>query len=417
MKNSGTNTVIKFGDAFEIVTGSARRLGTERVGLDRVLNRVLAEDVISDSCLPPFNKSAMDGFACRRADLANELTIIETIPAGYMPKKTIGTNQCAKIMTGAVVPVGADCVIMVEHTENVAENRIRFAGRDTDENICLKGEDVNKGDVVLRTGCKIGPRHIAVLASHGYVKPLVALQPRVGIIATGDELVEPGEKPAAYQIRNSNGFQLAAQVTRVGATATNYGIVADTKDATDAMVKKATAENDVVILSGGVSVGDYDLVREILRKNNVKLLFEKVAMKPGRPMVFGIKRLTADSEENAEKGLKLNSNEAFYFGLPGNPVSTYICFELFVKPFLYRMMGHDFEPVLSYGKLEKTIARKKTERDSWLPVVFIKNGKVAEIEYHGSAHINALCEANGLLCIPAGVAEIKEGTTVAVRQI
>jgi len=178
--------MIAFDDAFEIMMGPARRLGTERVGIERALNRVLAENVASDIDMPPFNKSAMDGFACRRADLANELTIIETIPAGLVPKKVIVQNQCAKIMTGAVVPEGADCVIMVEYTKSVGENRIRFTGSSTEENICLKGEDIKKGDVVLRAGCRISAQHIAVLASHGWVKPLVSLQPRVGIIATGN---------------------------------------------------------------------------------------------------------------------------------------------------------------------------------------------------------------------------------------
>ena len=420
MKSLEKNTAIKFDDAFEIVMDSARRLGAERVDIGQALNRVLAEDVTSDIEVPPFNKSAMDGFACRRADLANELTIIETIPAGYMPQKTIGTNQCAKIMTGAVVPAGADCVIMVEYTESTAEDKIRFTpleipwsereqkaknsltgftGRDTEDNICPKGEDIKKGDIVLQAGEIIKPQHVAVLASCGCVEPLVSLQPRVGIIATGDELVEPARKLTAGQIRNSNGLQLAAHVASVGVIATNYGIAADAKEALDGMVKKAIAENDVVILSGGVSVGDYDLVRGILKENNVKLLFEKVAVKPGRPMVFGV------------------SDEAFCFGLPGNPVSTFVMFELLVKPFLYKMMGHDFRPTITHRQLGKTITRKKTARDSWLPVVLRKNNKVARIEYHGSAHINALCKADGLVCIPAGVAEIREGATIAVRQI
>ncbi|MFC1737634.1 gephyrin-like molybdotransferase Glp [Planctomycetota bacterium] len=399
MKNFKKNTMIKFDDASDIVVGSARRLGTERVDIDRVLNRVLAEDVASDVDMPPFAKSAMDGFACHRADLAKELEVIETIPAGSWPERTIGQGQCAKIMTGAVVPEGADCVIMKEYVEMPTESTIRFIGEKTDGNICLKAEDVKKGDVVLRAGEIIETQHIAVLASCGCVEPLVALQPRVGIIATGDELVEPAKKPAACQIRNSNGFQLAAHVASVGAIARNYGIAADTEEATDRMVKKAMAENNVLILSGGVSVGDYDLVRGILEKNNVKLQFEKVAVKPGRPTVFGV------------------SDDVFCFGLPGNPVSTFVTFELLVKPFLYKMMGHNFKPAVARGQLERTIERKKTERDSWLPVVFTKNGKVAGKEYHGSAHINALCEADGLVCIPAGVAEIKEGTTVAVRQI
>jgi molybdopterin molybdotransferase len=307
-------------------------------------------------------------------------------------------------MTGAVVPEGADCIIMVEYTEKTADNKIRFKGEQTDGNIRLQGEDIKQGDIVLQPGCKISARHIAVLASLGCTKPLVAVKPRVGIIATGDELVEPGQKPTACQIRNSNSFQLASQVEGAASSATNYGIAADTKDIIDSMVKKAMAENDVVILSGGASLGDYDFVRGVLEKNNVRLLFEKVAVKPGRPTVFGV------FDEEGQKPV-------FCFGLPGNPVSNFIIFELLVKPFLYKMMGHNFRAVVFQRQLERTITRKKTERDSWLPVVFTGNNKVASIEYHGSAHINALSDADGLLCMPAGVAEIKEGTTVAVRQI
>ena len=411
MRSFGQNKTLNFEKAYEIVIGSARRLGAERVAIsdNGALNRVLAEAVVSDIDMPPFNKSTMDGFACRRADLANELAITETIPAGSLPTKAIGPGQCARIMTGAVVPEGADCVIMVEYTENSGDNKIRFTGEHTADNICLKAEDIKKGDVVLQPGQIIKAQHIAVLASCGCVKPLVSLQPRVGIIATGDELVEPDKQPAACQIRNSNGFQLTAQAAGTGVIATNYGIAADTEETLDSMNKKAMSENDVVILSGGVSVGDYDFVRASLENNNVRLLFEKIAVRPGRPMVFGI------SDENRSEPAK--DERIFCFGLPGNPVSTFIMFELFVKPFLFKMMGHNFRPVIVQMQLDKKITRKKTERDSWLPVFFTENGKAAKLEYHGSAHINALCQADGLLRIPAGTAQIEEGATVAVRQI
>jgi molybdopterin molybdotransferase len=391
--------MLTFEKAFETVINSARQLGSEQVDITDAANRVLAEDVKSDIDIPPFDKAAMDGFACRRDDLENELTIIETIPAGVSPKEAIGPNECAKIMTGSMVPEGADCVIMKEYVEMPTKDAVRFVGMETAGNICLKGEDIRAGDVVLCAGTLLRPQHIAVLASVGHVQPMVANRPRVAVIATGDELVEPALRPAPSQIRNSNSFQLAAQVENMGAVATNYGIAKDTSDGIESMFKKAFEENDVVIISGGVSVGDYDLVKGILKKNSVELLFEKVAVKPGRPMVFGI------------------CERAFCFGLPGNPVSTFVVFELLVKPFLYKMMGHDFKPVVSYKQLAKTITRRKTERDSWLPVIFTRNDKVVRIEYHGSAHINALCGADGLLCVPAGTAEVKEGTIVAVRQI
>lgn len=413
MKSTGRSTILKFEDALEIVTGSARKLGTERVSFEHALNRILAQDVISDIDMPPFNKSTRDGYACRRADLVNELTVVETIPAGYMPQKSVGQNQCAKIMTGAAVPEGADCVIMVEDTKNTAENKIRFVGRDTLDNISLKGENVKKGDVVLRVGTLIKPQHIALLASCGCVKPLVTLRPRVGVITTGSELVEPAKKPSSCQIRNSNGFQLTAQVTGAGAIAKSYGVAADTEQAINAKFKKATAENGVVILSGGVSVGDYDFVQQIFERNNIRLLIEAMAIKPGWPMIFGVldKRWLNRTEKLPKRG------RVFCFGLPGNPVSSFITFELLVKPFLYKMAGHEFRAVFTQKQLKRTIRRKNAEKDSWQPVVFKKYDKVASIEYRGSGDISALCRADGLLRIPAGVSEIKKGTVVNVRLI
>jgi molybdopterin molybdotransferase len=391
--------MLTFEEALEIVLGSARELGAERVDIAGALNRILAEDVRSDIDIPPFNKAVMDGYACRRQDLANELVVIETIPAGRPVEKTIGPNLCAKIMTGAVVPEGADCVIMKEYVEISAAERIRFVGEKTADNICVRGEDVKAGITVLRKGSLLRAQHIAVLASVGCVEPAVAKRPRVGLIATGDELVEPAARPPASQIRNSNSYQLAAQVEQTGAPAKNYGAAADNTEAIESVLERAFEENDVVLFSGGVSVGEYDLVKTVLKKAGVSLLFEKVAAEPGRPMVFGVR------------------DKAFCFALPGNPVSSFVMFELLVKPFLYKMMGHDFKPPVSHRELAKTISRKSAERDSWLPVAFTENGKVERIEYHGSAHINALCDADGLLCIPAGVKEIKQDSIVTVRHI
>jgi molybdopterin molybdotransferase len=391
--------MLTFEQALEIVLGSARELGAERVDIAGALNRVLAEDVRSDIDIPPFDKAVMDGFACRRQDLGNDLIVIETIPAGSPPQKTIGPNLCARIMTGAVVPDGADCVIMKEYVQMSGEDRIRFVGEKTADNICARGEDARAGDTVLHKGALLRAQHIAVLASVGCVEPLVAKTPRVGVIATGDELVEPGAKPGASQIRSSNSYQLAAQVEQIGAPAKNYGVAADNTDAIESILKRAFEESDVILFSGGVSAGEYDLVRTVLKEAGVTLLFEKVAAEPGRPMAFGVR------------------DNAVCFALPGNPVSSFVMFELLVKPFLYKMMGHDFKPPVSRRKLAKTISRKSAQRDSWLPVVFTQDGMAERIEYHGSAHINALCDADGLLCVPAGTGEIKQGSIVTVRHI
>lgn len=390
--------MIPFEEAFRIVMDSARPVGTEQVSIDASLGRVLAEDVRSDMDMPPFNKAAMDGYACRRADLGDELTVVETLPAGHPPTKPVGEKQCAKIMTGAMVPEGADCVVMVEFTESPAEATIRFTGKDTRDNICIRGEDIKSGAVVLPRGTLVRPEHVAMLATVGCVRPSVSQRVKVGVISTGNEIIEPSERPRPSQIRNSNGYQLVAQAAWMGAAPSYCGIAADDRGSLDRTIKEALAGNDVVVLSGGVSMGEFDLVPEVLRDNGVELLFQRVATKPGKPTTFGV------------------SEEALVFGLPGNPVSTFVLFEVLVKPLLYRIMGHKFAPPHAMMPLEETITRKKVGRTSWLPVALTESGAVRLAEYHGSAHASALCVADGLITIPVGVSELKKGTVVHVRQ-
>jgi len=391
--------MLTFEKAIETVLNAATPLGTERVDISLAPGRILAGDVESDMDMPPFNKSAMDGFACRRADLDNVLTVVETIPAGTIAKQAIGPNQCAKIMTGAMVPEGADCVIMKEFVETLPENTVHFTGAETKDNICRKGEDIKAGQIVLDRGSKIAPQDIAVLASVGQVSPLVAVRPRVAVIATGDELVAPAVKPGPSQIRNSNSFQLAAQIDSTSAIATNYGIAGDSDKAISSAITKALEENDVVIVSGGVSVGDFDFVPAVLKQNGMDLLFEKVAVKPGKPTVFGV------------------SENGYCFGLPGNPVSTFVLFEILVKPFLYKLMGHDYRPLSIHIPMDRPLISKKAKRQRWIPVTITGAGTVAPVEYHGSAHINSLCGAAGLICMDEGVTEIKKGQPVGVRLI
>lgn len=391
--------MLTFEKALDTVLSSARPLGSERVDIADASNRILAENVKSDMNIPPFNKSAMDGYACRRMDLANELTVIETIPAGYVPTKALQANQCSKIMTGGMVPKGADCVIMKEYVETIVENTVRFVGEQTKDNICRQAEDIKAGDIVLRKGTIISSQHIAVLASVGNTQPLVAAMPKIGVIATGDELVEPASQPGPSQIRNSNSFQLAAQIGNAGAIATNYGIARDATNIIDSVFKKAARENNVVIISGGVSVGDFDFVPEMLRRNNIDLLFEKIAVKPGKPTVFGV------------------SQEIYCFGLPGNPVSTFVLFEVLVKPFIYKLMGHVYKPLNVRMPMGERVTIKKAKRQRWLPVTITNEGTVKLVEYHGSAHISSLCSADGLISVDVGVTEVKADVPVSVRLI
>jgi molybdopterin molybdotransferase len=389
--------MIELTEALQSVLDSARPLGSERVDLADALGRVLAEDAVSDIDMPPFDKATVDGFACRRADLGSELAVIETIQAGATPGQVIGPNQCARIMTGAPVPQGADCVIMVEQTETVAGDKIRPTEGRTSDHICRRAQDVHSGQAVLLTGTRVGPQHIAALASVGCVRPLVAARPRVGIVAGGDELVEPAATPGPAQIRNSNSAQLTAQLRAMGIAARDYGVMPDDVDRIDHALRAALAESDVLLISGGVSVGESDLVPGVLRQNNVRLLFDKIAVQPGKPTLFG----TAEN--------------AWCFGLPGNPVSTFAIFELLVKPFLYKLMGHDYSARCVRMRLDTAIDRKDADRQSWIPVRIVNEGAIAPVEYHGSGHLLALCGAHGLISMEIGVTSLPQGMPVRVR--
>jgi molybdopterin molybdotransferase len=389
--------MIPFDKARHIVMESAVYLGGEIAPLDEACGRVLADDVISDIDMPPFDKSAMDGYACRKADLGLALEIVETIPAGQTPSRKIGEGQCAKIMTGGVVPEGADCVVMIEHTE-MRDGRAVITKKSSVLNICIRGEDVRAGDLALHKGTIITPAEVAVLAVVGCVEVPVARRPRIGIITTGSELVPPSREPLPAQIRDSNSAQLHGQVARVGCVPVSLGIVKDSPEAIGAVIEREMERIDVFLLSGGVSMGEFDHVPDVLKDKGFDLLFEKVTMKPGKPTVFG------------------RRGDTFVFGLPGNPVSVFVVFELFVKPFCYRLMGSDGGAVTVTARLSEPVARRKSNRIAHVPVSFNGDGTVRAIEYHGSAHIHAYTLADGFIAIPAGTSEIKAGETVRVTQ-
>jgi molybdopterin molybdotransferase len=379
--------------------GSAVETAVERVALTGSLQRILAEDIRSDMDMPPFNKSAVDGYACRRADLAQKLEVIEVVPAGKAPQKTIGQNQCSKVMTGAPVPAGADAVIMVEDVEELDNGLIRYTKDSVKDNVCAVGEDIREGQTVIPAKTRIQPQHIAVMATAGCVNPLVYKRVRVGVISTGDELVEPSVKPGLAQIRNSNAYQLLAQVQKMGAMADYIGIALDTEESTREKIQRAFAANDVVLLTGGVSMGDYDYVPAILNELGVSIQFKSIAVQPGRPTVFG----------------RLGSK--FIFGLPGNPVSSFVQFELLVKPLIHKMTGHDFRPLVIRLPMAVQYQRNRSGRLSWLPVRINEQGGIVPLEYHGSAHINALTLADGMISIPIGETILEKGQLVHVRQI
>ena len=319
--------MIKFEEAYGIVMNSAGNTQSEIIPFHDSAGRILDEDILSDIDMPPFNRSAMDGYACHRSDLKSELEVVEIIAAGKQPLMKVGTNQCSKIMTGAIVPADCDIVFMVEESEILPDGKVRFTGSDPKVNMSFKGEDVKAGDIVLRKPKYILPQDIAILASVGHTMVWVKKKPVVGIISTGDELVSPYNAPEISQIRNSNAYQLRAQIIRAGGEAIDYGIAPDNEMLTYEMMERAIKECDIVIVTGGVSMGDFDFVPSVLKSAGVKILFDQINVQPGKPTTFGI------------------HSDALVFGLPGNPVSSFIQFELLIRPLINRMMGYSWKPV------------------------------------------------------------------------
>jgi molybdopterin molybdotransferase len=390
--------MIQFENALAILKTYSSKQKTENVDLYHALDRILAEDIHSDVDMPPFNKSAMDGFACRKSDLKNTLVVIEEIPAGTTPAKTIGENQCARIMTGAMVPDGADFVVMIEHVETVDTKHVRCTHETSQTNICLLGEDVKVGELVIKSGTKILPSHIAILASVGCWLPLVYRVPSIAIISTGNELVEPVVKPGSSKIRNSNSYQIYAQIQQMGILPTYLGIVRDDQNSLDKVLASSLQDFDVTLISGGVSVGDYDFVPMILSKLGVNIPFHGMDVKPGKHLLFGEK------------------DNHFVFGMPGNPVSSFVQLEVMVKPFLAKLMGREEENVPWYLPLDEEFVRSKDQM-ILIPAILTGHGTVIPAEYHGSAHIHSYIQAQVIMEIPKGVLKINKGGQVRVRPL
>ncbi len=390
--------MITFNQALAVTLGQASVYGVERVDFTEVSGRVLASDVFIDMDIPPFNRSAMDGFACRREDLGRKLEIIEVIPAGHTPGKQVGQGQCSQIMTGAIIPEGADTVIKVE--DILLENgSVSFTAGKTSANICYHGEDARKGDLILPAGTLLSSRHVPILATAGAVSVDVYLMPEIALLSTGTELVEPYHRPGISQIRNSNAYQMASQFQSMGIDPDYYGIAPDEEEVTFKMIGEALENDDILVLSGGVSMGEFDFVPSILQKHGMNILFQRVAIQPGKPTLFG-----------TGKG-------KYVFGLPGNPVSSFFTLEMLVKPFIYKCMGHVWDPPSWKMRTGVRITRKKTERLSWIPVRIGPDGLLYPVDYHGSAHIFALKDAQGIIDMPIGTGVIESGELIDVRPL
>ncbi len=392
--------MISVDEALSIVLDQVGQLDAEAVALEAAHRRILAEDIVADIDLPPFDRARMDGYAVRSADLAEApatFRVIGEVPAGAMFEGAVHTGEAVKIFTGAPVPEGADAVQKVEVTRAEGDTVEILEAVTPGQFITPHASEIAAGEIVAKTGEEIGAAEMAVLASFGYSRVRVTRQPRVAVLSTGSELVEVSAKPSAAQIRNSNTYTLAAYAAQAGAIVNMHGIVEDTPEATRDALIRASDNCDVVITSGGVSMGDYDLVKAALLEIGAEIYFDKVIIRPGKPIVF------------ARRG------PTFFFGLPGNPVSTSVTFNVFVRPAIRKMQG-DNSPMLPIvsAHLARPI-KDKSSRRSFLPARFyVEAGRamVEPLKWGGSSDLVAFMRAGALIVVREDVHDIDEGQLV-----
>ena len=354
-------------------------MGTETVPLAEAAGRVLAEEIAADRDYPPFPRSARDGFAVRAADLPGELRVTGEVRAGEVFTGAVGAGEAVEIMTGAPLPDGADAVAMVEHTERHGE-RVRIQRSiAAGENFSPRGIEVRRGEAALGAGVRIGHAEIALLATVGHTQVLVYQRPRVSIVSTGDEIVEFDQQPAPHQIRNSNAASLAVQVQRAGGVPEILGIARDNYESTRSQIQEGL-KADLLLLSGGVSAGKYDLVEKVLAEFGAKFFFDRVKIQPGQPLVFG------------------KVQNKIFFGLPGNPGSTMITFETIARAAIEKVQGLR-EPGLPLLRARLTSpVRHKTGLTRFLPAVLSPDGAtIAPMVAHGSGDVAALARCNAFL--------------------
>jgi molybdopterin molybdotransferase len=361
----------------------------------------LAEDVSADRDLPPFHRAIRDGYALRAADLAALPAVLRCVgeaPAGRSFEGEVDSGQCVSIMTGAPLPVGADAVVMVEHTRSLGEDIEILRGVRRWENIVLQGSEAALGACVLPRGRRLQAAEIGLLATVGKATVGVYRQPRVAILPTGDEVVAVEQRPQWFQIRNSNAVSLGAQVIAAGGVPVPLGIAPDRKDVLRERVEQGLG-SDLLLLSGGMSIGKFDMVEEVLAELGAEFFFQAAAIRPGKPLAFGRVR------------------DVFFFGLPGNPVSTFVTFELFVRPALGMLGGAGFEPpVFLRARLAKP-RRQNTGLTMFMPArVGLQNGEpVVELAgWQGSGDLVGIAAANCFLVIHPDQTELAAGDWVDI---
>lgn len=394
-------------EAQKVVLDASAVLGLEKISILDALGRTLGEDIVAERDNPPWNNSAMDGFAVRWDDIKQEhaiqkpvtLAVIEDVPAGEMPSKTVGVGQAIRIMTGAPVPQGADTVLKVEDTEP-APNAVRvFKPEPRGSNIRPQGEDVKKGECIIARGTRIRPGEAGMLAILAKSFVFAYQRPRVAILSTGDELADLDERFSEEKIINSNSYGIAAAVQEAGGIPLLLGIAKDTPAALKEKISHGL-NADILVLSGGVSMGDYDFTKAVFRDIGAEMNFWKLAIRPGQPLAFG----------------KIQGKLAF--GLPGNPVSSMVTFEQLVRPAMLKMGGHRSygRPVVDAVFQEKF--SKRTDRRHFLRGILTREKGVFKVRTtgdQGSGILTSMVKANCLIDVPIEVERLNPGDQVMVQ--
>jgi molybdenum cofactor synthesis domain-containing protein len=400
--------MISVAQAIQIVKDQTQPLPTEKVMLAKARGRFLAEEVIADSDLPPFDRSQMDGYAVRAADTQNapvRLRIVGESAAGRGWHQEMKGGEAVRIMTGAPLPQGADSVQQVELTQDIEPDLVEIQQPvSLRRSIVTRGAEVKRGAVVLRAGEQINAAMLATLASFGYAEVTVGRQPRVSVLATGSELVSVERQPGPDQIRDSNNYSIGAYAELSGAIVERLPLAGDDIELLKRQITDAAERCEVVITSGGVSMGVYDFTKAALKELGCEVFFERVSLRPGKPIVFA--RLP---------------NGTLVFGLPGNPVSVSVTFNLFARTALLKMQGANNPPLSEERAVLTRNVKGSSDRESYLPASLGTDEKghlLAEaLKWGGSSDFVAFTLATALLIVPQGDGELKAGTIVRVVRL
>lgn len=400
---------IDLADARNRVRQRARQNGTEIRSLRDAMGCVLAQSLVGDTDSPPFDKSLVDGFAIATTGLADQaaahpqLRIVDAVMAGEVPRQSVGVGQAMRIMTGAPLPAGADAVVMLEEVQ-VDGSMLQLPKRSLPpgQHVMRRGTAYRAGQPTVSAGQRLRPIEIGVLAETGRAQVTIVRPARVALVQTGDELVAPEQSPGPGQIRNSNGPLLEALVSRYSGLPTNLGIIPDEIDSLTAAIREGL-EHDVLIVSGGVSAGDRDLVPDAFQRVGIHRVFHKVALRPGKPLWFG--------EYDADK----SRPSTLVFGLPGNPVSGLVGFLLFIAPTLVTIGGgtHDWHESPATGRLIEPFELRGGRPTFW-PAQFSQQGDITPLAWSGSADPFTLVHANCLIYLPIGNRTYEAGESLAM---